>query len=1054
MEDKKYLSLTGLTEYDTLIKAEIAEQNESTLSSAKSHIDEKISDLTSGNSTVSHATNADSAVMAETATKDANGNIIAETYETKEDAAAKLAEAKAYADSRITESGDIDLTDYQKKQDETLKTNNKTIVGAINELNGQGFAPAPIYKTTESENVVTLYTNIRELEHGKGYVVPSEYNDETKTYELAVYVLCEDGTEKYIDTVCTYVHVLTQSQTSCEVAFADTPRRYTISYNGAATEEDVQVNASLIYLDCDNNKTYEPVHAYNPATKKYVDDIASEKVSIAQGAENAGKVLVVNENGKVEVTTLSFDNKYQKINDASLATNNKTIVGAINELNASVKEIEAGSFEETDPTVPAWAKAATKPTYTYSEVGADKSGAAASALTNAKSYTDSALESAKSYTDEQIAALEEVGFNVESATKATQDGDGNVITSTYETKTDASSKLASAKSYTDSALKTAKSYADSKITELNVSQYMTDAEVEAKGYQTADDVQALIEENMTGGLEVPSTGTNGYVLTKTSDGVEWSFNAGKAGAGTNAEVFNGLPAKSALGNYSHAEGYGADTIPGNITASSNSSDVISAWNTASETTGRFSIALGKYSHVEGWGNLALNQSAHAEGTATIAKGQSDHAEGVSTEASGSSGSHAEGAHTVASGTAAHAEGQYTKATSEGAHSEGHSTEARGRYSHAEGDETIAKEWGSHAEGLETIASSQFQHVQGKYNIEDANNIYAHIVGNGTNTASGTTRSNAHTLDWFGNAWFAGNIHLGSNNDKVAILSDIPTNISAFTNDANYIVKVDGKDLSTNDYTNEEKQQLANLVASSQAGQSDWNESNESLASYIKNKPFYEIPEKLLVPYEERTFGLTGEIDGVEYPMGYFEVDFVIEEGKTYTVKLNDVTYTCVGTHYGNGESSDVAIGNLHFLDENLEDTGEPFYAAIMYGTSNSAMIVVELNSNLTTNDKYNFGLSLAAELKKIDEKFLPDMKVEVDTKLSSTSTNPVQNKAIYEALTIDYSKLEFDTSEIVGGGSSAGGGTNAYVDESGSLVLGGASVDASNNLVLNSDSIA
>lgn len=32
--------------------------------------------------------------------------------------------------------------------------------------------------------------------------------------------------------------------------------------------------------------------------------------------------------------------------------------------------------------------------------------------------------------------------------------------------------------------------------------------------------------------------------------------------------------------------------------------------------------------------------------------------------------------------------------------------------------------------------------------------YAHIVGNGTST----TRSNAHVLDWSGNAWFAGDVY--------------------------------------------------------------------------------------------------------------------------------------------------------------------------------------------------------------------------------------------------------------------------------------------------------
>ena len=54
----------------------------------------------------------------------------------------------------------------------------------------------------------------------------------------------------------------------------------------------------------------------------------------------------------------------------------------------------AGNYitTETDPTVPAWAKAATKPTYTASEVGADASGTASSAVsahnTNTSAHGD------------------------------------------------------------------------------------------------------------------------------------------------------------------------------------------------------------------------------------------------------------------------------------------------------------------------------------------------------------------------------------------------------------------------------------------------------------------------------------------------------------------------------------------------------------------------------------------------------------------------------------------------------------------------------------------
>ena len=56
-----------------------------------------------------------------------------------------------------------------------------------------------------------------------------------------------------------------------------------------------------------------------------------------------------------------------------------------------------------------------------------------------------------------------------------------------------------------------------------------------------------------------------------------------------------------------------------------------------------------------------------------------------------------------------------------------------------------------------MASGAYQHVQGRYNIEDQTNQYAHIVGNGANS---DRRANAHTLDWSGNAWFAGNIKIG------------------------------------------------------------------------------------------------------------------------------------------------------------------------------------------------------------------------------------------------------------------------------------------------------
>lgn len=150
-------------------------------------------------------------------------------------------------------------------------------------------------------------------------------------------------------------------------------------------------------------------------------------------------------------------------------------------------------------------------------------------------------------------------------------------------------------------------------------------------------------------------------------------------------------------------------------------------------------ASGMYSHAEGYSTIASGSSSHAEGDETVASGGNSHAEGLRATASGGI-SHAEGSETVASGSFSHAEGTYSIAS--------------GNTSHAEGNNTVASGIVSHAEGSNTIASGKYSHVQGKYNIEDTNETYSHIVGNGT---ADNARSNAHTLDWSGNAWFAGGL---------------------------------------------------------------------------------------------------------------------------------------------------------------------------------------------------------------------------------------------------------------------------------------------------------
>lgn len=169
-------------------------------------------------------------------------------------------------------------------------------------------------------------------------------------------------------------------------------------------------------------------------------------------------------------------------------------------------------------------------------------------------------------------------------------------------------------------------------------------------------------------------------------------------------------------------------------------------------------------------NVAAGWNSHAEGENTKAIGNCSHAEGNGTEATGVF-SHAEGATTQATSTASHAEGNSTLASGYYSHAEGSATTASGRISHAEGDGSEALEWASHAEGCLTIAASPKQHTQGQYNIVDSESKYAHIVGNGT---SYNRRSNAHTLDWSGNAWFAGNVKVGGTSQDDATAKTLAT----------------------------------------------------------------------------------------------------------------------------------------------------------------------------------------------------------------------------------------------------------------------------------------
>lgn len=165
--------------------------------------------------------------------------------------------------------------------------------------------------------------------------------------------------------------------------------------------------------------------------------------------------------------------------------------------------------------------------------------------------------------------------------------------------------------------------------------------------------------------------------------------------------------------------------------------------------GAYSLSIGENARATGEGSAAIGQNAEASDHYAVAVGQSAKATNYAAFAAGEL--------CEASGMNSFASGLLTKASGDAATARGQQTEASGEASTADGKFCKATGANSHAEGDNTQAGSDNQHAQGRYNVVDTDGKYAHIVGNG---ASGVGRSNAHTLDWNGNAWFAGNVYTG------------------------------------------------------------------------------------------------------------------------------------------------------------------------------------------------------------------------------------------------------------------------------------------------------
>jgi hypothetical protein len=244
------------------------------------------------------------------------------------------------------------------------------------------------------------------------------------------------------------------------------------------------------------------------------------------------------------------------------------------------------------------------------------------------------------------------------------------------------------------------------------------------------------------------------VLYSYKDGWSAIKIIGKPGTGANAEVFN-HPSNKASGNCSHAEG--------------------------------------SFSRAEGWDSHAEGSDSHAEGDGSHAEGWSSHAEGYCSHAEGEgyvrhitiAGDANATVYTVSSVSGLIVGASVSYAINNGTYNTAKIIAINANNLTITVNRTLSADTAlsnsyvevyiaglalgdkSHSEGDGTIAAGRSQHTQGEFNIIDPNyNVndnsirgkYAHIVGNGK---AEDARSNAHTIDWSGNAWFAGDIYVGS-----------------------------------------------------------------------------------------------------------------------------------------------------------------------------------------------------------------------------------------------------------------------------------------------------
>ena len=374
-------------------------------------------------------------------------------------------------------------------------------------------------------------------------------------------------------------------------------------------------------------------------------------------------------------------------------------------------------------------------THSASDVGADSRGSAATALSEAKTYTDNAisdlingapttrdtLKEISDLMDENASVVEALDAAIGSKANKTDiptktselENDSGFLTEHQDLSAYAkTADLFNAVTNIDASIEVLRTDIPTKTSELeNDSGFLTEQQALSE-YVRIDELDAAVSSISTT-LDTKAETTD--IRTKTSE----------------LENDSGfLTEQQALSEYVRIDELNA--------ALENKADKDLYSNEGINFGRKANTDAGNNSTAEGRNTTASGGASHAEGLNTTASGNNSHAEGFNNLASGGA-SHAEGSFTTASAEDSHAEGNFTTASNLGSHAEGGSTIASGAYSHAEGLATTASNMGSHASGMYSVAM-----IDGGSTSNTTGTAF--VIGNGRSTS---TLSNAFSVQYDG-----------------------------------------------------------------------------------------------------------------------------------------------------------------------------------------------------------------------------------------------------------------------------------------------------------------